>query len=123
MTTATVGEGLCWEQAFVSGLCAEDLRGDEVASFASGTFMLEGEDTPLAPAAMRVLGPRTVELTLTEGRYHQVRRMFVAAGNHVQALERLAIGGMNLDALPSGEWRLLDLADRERMFAGTRSTS
>lgn len=101
---------------------AEDLRGDEVARFASGTLMLEGEDTPLAPAAMRVLGPRSAELTLTEGRYHQVRRMFVAVGNHVQALERLAIGGIDLGALPAGEWRLLDLVDRERLFAKTRTT-
>ncbi len=102
---------------------AEDLRGDEVATFASGTLMLEGEETPLAPASMRVLGPRTAELTLTEGRYHQARRMFAAVGNHVQGLQRLAIGGLDLGGLPAGEWRLLDAADRERLFsAGSQKT-
>jgi 16S rRNA pseudouridine516 synthase len=101
---------------------AEDLRGDELATFASGTLMLESEDTPLAPVAMRVLGPRTAELTLTEGRYHQVRRMFVAVGNHVQALHRSRIGGLDLGDLPSGEWRLLDASDRERLF-GSRGDS
>ena len=95
---------------------AEDLRGDEAAVFASGELMLEGEDTPLQPAAMRVLGPRSAELTLTEGRYHQVRRMFVAVGNHVQALHRSRIGGLDLGDLPSGEWRLLDASDRDRLF-------
>lgn len=97
---------------------AEDLRGDEAATFASGTLMLEGEDTPLAPAALRVLGPRSAELTLTEGRYHQARRMFVAVGNHVTALERLAIGGLGMDGLAAGAWRILETADRERLFTG-----
>ena len=65
---------------------------------------------------MRVLGPRGAELTLTEGRYHQARRMFVAVGNHVQALHRSRIGGLDLGDLPSGEWRVLDAADRDRLF-------
>ena len=95
---------------------ANDLRGDEAAIFASGTLMLEGEDTPLAPAAMRVLGPRQAELVLEEGRYHQVRRMFAAVGNHVAALHRSAIGGLDLGEQPAGEWRLLGPDDRARLF-------
>jgi 16S rRNA pseudouridine516 synthase len=95
---------------------AGDLRGDEAAIFASGTLMLEGEDKPLAPAAMRVLGPREAELVLEEGRYHQVRRMFAAVGNHVAALHRSAIGGLVLGGLPAGEWRLLTPDDRARLF-------
>ncbi|NII54861.1 pseudouridine synthase [Luteibacter sp. SG786] len=96
---------------------AADLRGDEAATFAAGTLMLEGETTPLEPASMDVLGPRRVRLTLTEGRYHQVRRMFAAVGNHVETLERVALGGLTLDGLPSGEWRLLTAADTARIFA------
>jgi 16S rRNA pseudouridine516 synthase len=96
---------------------ADDLRGDEAATFAAGTLMLEGETTPLEPASMDVLGPRHVRLTLTEGRYHQVRRMFAAVGNHVETLERVALGGLTLDGLPSGEWRLLTAGETARIFA------
>jgi 16S rRNA pseudouridine516 synthase len=97
---------------------ARDLRGDEGAIFASGTLMLESERTPLAPAALEVLGPRRAELTVTEGRYHQVRRMFAAVGNHVVELHRSRVGGLTLGTLPSGEWRVLDDADLAKLFAG-----
>ncbi len=96
---------------------AEDLRGDEAAVFASGTLMLEGEQTPLLPAELEVLGPRSARLTLHEGRYHQVRRMFAAVGNHVAALHRERVGGLALDDLPVGEWRMLDEGDRAQLFA------
>lgn len=86
---------------------AESLRGDEGELFASGTLVLESELTPLAPARLEVLGDRSARLTITEGRYHQVRRMFVAAGNHVVALHRSGVGQLELGALPSREWRLL----------------
>jgi 16S rRNA pseudouridine516 synthase len=95
---------------------AQELRGDESAIFASGTLMLESEQTPLASAGLEVLGPRQVRLTLTEGRYHQVRRMFAAVGNHVEALHRSQIGGLDLDDLPAGRWRLLDDVDLRTLF-------
>ena len=97
---------------------AGDLRGDEAATFASGTLLLESENTPLAPAPMDVIDARHARLTLTEGRYHQVRRMFAAVGNHVEALHRSRIGGLELDGLAAGEWRALDAADIARLFAG-----
>ena len=65
-----------------------------------------------------------VALTLTEGRYHQVRRMFAAVGNHVEALHRPQVGGLALGDLPDGQWRILDDADRavdleaDRLAAG-----
>lgn len=96
---------------------ARDLRGDEAAVFASGTLLLDSETTPLLPARLQVLGPREARLLLHEGRYHQVRRMFAAVGNHVLSLHREAIGGLELDDLPEGQWRLLDASDRERLFA------
>ena len=97
---------------------AQDLRGDEVELFASGTLMLESEKDPLAPAQLEVVAPRFARLTLTEGRYHQVRRMFAATGNHVVSLHRSRIGGLALDGLPAGEWKILEAADRNRLFAG-----
>ncbi|SFW21536.1 pseudouridine synthase [Luteibacter sp. UNCMF366Tsu5.1] len=100
---------------------AEDLRGDEGDQFASGTLMLEGETDPLEPATLEVLAPRRARLTLTEGRYHQARRMFAAVGNHVVTLERVALGGLTLEGLPSGEWRLLDASDVARLFGTVAS--
>lgn len=95
---------------------ARDLRGDEVKVFASGKLMLESEREALAPATLEVLGPRQVRLTLTEGRYHQARRMFAAVGNHVETLHRSRVGGLELGDLPIGEWRLLNAEDMERLF-------
>jgi len=84
------------------------LRGDEAAVFASGTLMLDGEDKPLLPAELTVLTETAAEVTITEGRYHQVRRMFAAVGNHVTALHRARIGRLGLpDDLPPGGYRLL----------------
>jgi 16S rRNA pseudouridine516 synthase len=105
---------------------ARPLRGDEGAILASGTLMLEGETTPLLPVAMDVVaasetatpvdGP-VVTVTLTEGRYHQVRRMFAALGNHVTALHRDRIGGLALPGdLPAGRHRLLVADDIAAIF-------
>jgi 16S rRNA pseudouridine516 synthase len=96
---------------------AQPLRGDEAEVFASGTLMLESETTPLKPAALEVIDAMHARLTLTEGRYHQVRRMFAAVGNHVQALHRSRIGGLSLDGLAEGRWRLLDAVERDLLFA------
>lgn len=95
---------------------ANELRGDESDVFASGKLMLESEQTPLLPADMEIIDPRRVRLTLHEGRYHQVRRMFAAVGNHVVALHRSRIGGLALGELLSGEWRILDEAARMELF-------
>jgi 16S rRNA pseudouridine516 synthase len=102
---------------------AHDLRGDEGDLFASGTLMLESETTPLAPAVLEVLDPRRARLVLTEGRYHQVRRMFAAVGNHVEALHRSRIGGLSLGDLPSGQWRTLDASDIAALFGAGMATS
>ena len=95
---------------------AGDLRGDEAALFASGSLLLESETTPLLPAQLQVLGPRQAQLTLHEGRYHQVRRMFAAVGNHVEALHRPRVGGLELGGLAPGQWRALDASDLARLF-------
>jgi 16S rRNA pseudouridine516 synthase len=80
--------------------------------------MLEGERKPLLPAVLQPLTPTTAHLTVTEGRYHQVRRMFAAIGNHVEALHRDRIGGLALpEDLAAGSWRLMDEADVARLFS------
>jgi 16S rRNA pseudouridine516 synthase len=98
---------------------AQDLRGDEGDTFASGALMLESETTPLAPARLQVHDARHATLVLTEGRYHQVRRMFAAVGNHVEALHRSRVGGLALGDLAPGAWRILDDAERARLFDGS----
>ena len=95
---------------------ARDLIGNEQDVFASGTLMLESESTPLKPAELIVHGARSASLILTEGRYHQVRRMFAATGNHVETLHRSQVGGLTLQDLAEGQWRFLDSADIERLF-------
>lgn len=97
-----------------------DLDGGEATRFASGALTLRNERSPLAPASFQALDARTARVTLTEGRYHQVRRMFAACGHHVTALHRESIGALRLDALAlePGTWRLLDAHAIERIFAG-----
>lgn len=97
---------------------ARPLQGDEAARFASGTLLLEGEDKPLAPAIMETLSPTSARLIITEGRYHQVRRMFAAIGNHVDSLHRDRIGALSLPAdLGPGEHRQMSPADAAAIFA------
>ncbi len=94
---------------------AQALRGDERARFGAGTLLLSGETKPLAAAEMTEIDPSTVELIITEGRYHQVRRMFAALGNHVVSLERIAIGHIVLGDLAAGMWRVLSDAERSEL--------
>ena len=95
---------------------AQDLRGDEAEVFGSGTLMLESEKTPLAPAGFEALGPRRARIVLVEGRYHQIRRMFAAVGNHVETLHRHSLGGLGLDGLAPGAWRELTETDRAAIW-------
>jgi 16S rRNA pseudouridine516 synthase len=97
---------------------ARPLKGDEAELFAKGGLMLESDDKPLLPAEFEPTSARSGFLTLHEGRYHQVRRMFAAIGNHVDALHRDRIGALALPAdLTPGSWRLMDEADIARLFS------
>ena len=94
------------------------LEGGEAEAFAAGTLMLEGEKDPLAPAVLELVGPNEARLTITEGRYHQVRRMFAAVGNHVTDLHRDRIGGLALPPdLEPGAWRILRPDEQGAIFA------
>jgi len=85
-----------------------ELSQDTVAAFARG-IQLEGEDAPCAPAALRVVDAAHAEVTMTEGKYHQVRRMFAACGLYVTALHRSRFGEWTVEGLAPGEWRALPL--------------
>ena len=78
-----------------------------VTAFASGTLMLRGEEKPCLPAKLEITAPCHARITLTEGRYHQVRRMFAALGRHVVTLHRTHFGEHALGDLAAGEWRVL----------------
>lgn len=96
---------------------ARPLDGSEGALFASGELMLEGDDRPLKPAGLEVLSPTEARVTVTEGRYHMVRRMFAAVGNHVETLHRERLGGLSLpDDLAPGAWRLLEDGEIAAIF-------
>lgn len=97
---------------------ARPLVGTEGDVFAAGGLVLEGEDKPLSPAVLEVLSPTEARLTVTEGRYHMVRRMFAAVGNHVEGLHRERVGGLALpDDLAPGSWCLLDQDQIDLIFA------
>ena len=69
-------------------------------------LQLQGEDQLTLPAVLEILSEKQVLLTITEGKYHQVKRMFAAVGNKVVGLHRQQIGDINLD-VGLGEWRYL----------------
>jgi 16S rRNA pseudouridine516 synthase len=80
---------------------------DAPAAFARG-FYFHTEDLTTMPAELEILGEKIARLTLHEGRYHQVKRMFHRIGNRVTALHRERIGNIELpDDLKPGEWRAL----------------
>ncbi len=86
-----------------------DLSPELVPLFASGTLLLSGETNPCAPAELTLISPREATLTLIEGRYHQVRRMFSALGSTVLTLHREKFGDLTLNDLAPGQWRELPL--------------
>jgi 16S rRNA pseudouridine516 synthase len=75
---------------------------------------LHDEPAPLAAVTCRMLDTHQLEIVLEQGKYHQVKRMLAAAGNHCTALRRSQIGGLKLDTLnlAEGEWCYLDEAQR-----------
>lgn len=82
------------------------LKPDTAEKFATGV-QLQGEKDLTRPAVLEKVESQEVLLTITEGKYHQVKRMFAAVGNKVVGLHRERIGGVKLGALELGEWRYL----------------
>lgn len=86
-----------------------DLDPQLIEIFARGDLMLRGEDKPCLPAKLEIVSSKTARLTITEGRYHQVRRMFASQGWHVEKLHRERFDRYDLSDLAEGEWQLLSL--------------
>ncbi|NMM28462.1 MAG: pseudouridine synthase [Glaciimonas sp.] len=90
---------------------AEPITDELVAQLLAGVQLID-EPAPLAAVTCRQRDTHTLEIVLEQGKYHQVKRMLAAAGNHCAALHRGAIGGLTLEALglEEGEWCYLDAA-------------
>ncbi|MEH6733486.1 MAG: pseudouridine synthase [Shewanella sp.] len=84
---------------------AKPITADAGESFLQG-IALQGEQELTLPAQLQIITPQEVLLTLTEGKFHQVKRMFAAVGNKVVSLHRESIGAVKLD-VAIGEWRYL----------------
>ena len=82
---------------------------------------LELDDGPTAPAEVRRLGPSLLELTLHEGRKHQVKRMCAAVGHPVVRLHRSRYAGLGLDGLAPGDWRELTGSEVEQLRSSARA--
>ena len=73
---------------------------------------LHGGDGITLPAKVAILSEKSCELTVEEGKYHQIKRMFGAVGNRVETLHRVAIGNLPLEeSLLPGQWRILGESD------------
>ena len=89
----------------------------DVRAFAAGLTL--GDGTRCLPARLEILEPALGQVTVFEGKYHQVKRMFAARGKPVAALHRCAVGGLTLDpALAPGEFRALRPGEVEAVFSG-----
>jgi 16S rRNA pseudouridine516 synthase len=78
--------------------------------------LLNDEPEPVSAAACEIAGENLLRLTLTQGKYHQVKRMIAATGNRVEALHREAVGELSLPAdLKPGEWRWLSTVDLQKL--------
>lgn len=84
---------------------SRDIKDDVADKFKVGV-QLQGEKNPTRPAELEVISPKEVLLTITEGKFHQVKRMFAAVGNRVVGLHREQIGDVSLD-VEEGLWRYL----------------
>lgn len=94
---------------------AQPIDDAQIAALVGGV-MLRDEKAPLAALAAVREASHTLALTIQEGKYHQVKRMVAAAGNHVEALHRKAIGALVLPAsLEPGQWRWLEPEEFEAL--------
>jgi 23S rRNA pseudouridine2605 synthase len=84
----------------------------EIARLVAGVDL---EDGATAPAGVRRLGPSRLELTLHEGRKHQVKRMCAAVGHPVRRLHRSRYAGLGLGDLAPGQWRELTRSEVEAL--------
>ncbi len=90
----------------------DTIPAEAIAAFAQG-FYFHTEGITTLPAELKIIGERQARLTLYEGRYHQIKRMFHRLNNRVTKLHRESIGGITLpDDLEPGQWRMLSDAEK-----------
>lgn len=95
----------------------------QIAQLLAGV-LLNDEPEPIAAAGAEIVGDNLLRLTVTEGKYHQVKRMVAAAGNRVEALHRSRVGGLDLPGeLAPGQWRWLEAEDLARLADYADATS
>jgi 16S rRNA pseudouridine516 synthase len=88
--------------------CKHAVEAKQVAALLAGV-VLDDDPKPVQAAACEAVGTHGIRLTLTEGKYHQVKRMVAAAGNRVEGLHRSSFGALALPAdLAPGQWRWVD---------------
>jgi 16S rRNA pseudouridine516 synthase len=80
-----------------------------IGLFSSGSMLLPGEAKPCLPALLRITGEATAEVTLREGRYHQVKRMFLQFGSTVVALHRSNFGPYSAEGIAEGAFVEVDI--------------
>lgn len=80
-----------------------------ISAFTSGDLVLSGEEKPCLPANLEITGTNTASITITEGRFHQVKRMLSHFGYTVESLHRSRFGPYDLGDLASGDFQDLDL--------------
>lgn len=98
-------------------------RETDVDAFVKGIY-LSYENITTRPAGLKIVAERQVEVTLYEGKYHQIRRMFSMLGNTVEDLHRFAVGNLRLDAsLGLGESRLLTADELSLPFQSDADSS
>lgn len=78
----------------------------QIAALEQGV-VLRDDPAPTLPAIVRKTGEREADIVITEGRYHQIKRMCAAVGNRVESIHRTAVGVLELGELPEGQWRFL----------------
>lgn len=96
---------------------ARPVTDEQVQRLREGVLLVD-DPVPTRPAPCERTGETALRLTLTEGRYHQVKRMIAAVGNHCEALHRSAFGTLTLGAeLAPGQWRWVSDAERAALLA------
>ena len=97
--------------------CKHTLQPSQVERLLRGV-VLDDDPVPVRAAAAELISHTQLRLTLTEGKYHQVKRMVAAVSNRVEALHRSAYGALTLDAVPQpGQWRWVSAAERTNALA------
>jgi 16S rRNA pseudouridine516 synthase len=99
---------------------ARPIEPGQIEQLLSGVVLMD-DPAPVRAVACHATGERELEITLSEGKYHQVRRMLAAVGNHVEALHRFQTGLLTLPAdLPEGKWCWVSQEQQALLFAAEK---